>query len=125
VGRFSSGDQQLSSDSESRMSAAVLFGKRLRAVRKAQGLRIGKLAERAETGVKHLGRIERGEKQPSFELIISLAKGLDVSPSILFDFEPAQTDPRVLKAQLQHFLERKDARQLLQAKRVLRALFDL
>ena len=106
------------------MNAAVLFGKRLRAVRKAQGLRIGELAERAETGVKHLGRLERGEKQPSFELIISLAEALDVSPSIFFDFEPAQTDLRVLRAQLQHFLERKDARQLLQAKRVLKALFE-
>ena len=106
------------------MNAAALFGKRLRAVRKAQKLRIGTLAEKAETGVKHLGRIERGEKQPSFELIISLAKALDVSPSVLFDFEPSQTDLKVLKAQLQHLLERKDAGQLLRAKRLLRALFE-
>ena len=106
------------------MNAAALFGKRLRTVRKAQRLRIGTLAERAETGVKHLGRIERGEKQPSFELIISLAKALDVSPSVLFDFEPSQTDLRVLRAQLQHLLERKDTGQLLRAKRVLKALFE-
>jgi transcriptional regulator with XRE-family HTH domain len=106
------------------MNAALLFGKRLRAVRKAQGLRIGQLAERAETGVKHLGRLERGEKQPSFELIVSLAKALDVSPAILFDFEPSQTDLMVLKAQLQHLLERKEVKQLLQAKRVLKALFE-
>ena len=106
------------------MSAAVLFGKRLRAVRKAQGIRIGELAERAETGVKHLGRIERGEKQPSFELIISLAKALEVSPGVLFEFEPSQQDPKSLRTQLQHLLEKKDAKQLLQAKRVLKALFE-
>jgi transcriptional regulator with XRE-family HTH domain len=105
------------------MNAAVLFGKRLRAVRKSRGLRIGDLAERAETGVKHLGRIERGEKQPSFELIISLARALDVSPSVLFDFEPS-TDFKGLKAQLQRLLERRDSRQLLQATRVLKAIFE-
>lgn len=106
------------------MNAAISFGKRLRAVRKAHGIRIGELADRAETGVKHLGRIERGEKQPSFELIISLAEALDVSPAILFDFEPPQTDPKVLKAQLQQLLEKKDARELLRARRLLKALLD-
>src|SRR5208282_3935372 len=106
------------------MSAAQQFGNRLRTLRKLQKLKIGQLAEKADTGVKHLGRIERGEKQPSFELIISLAKALEVSPGTLFDFEPSQHDPKSLRTQLLHLFEKKDAKQLLQAKRLLKALFE-
>lgn len=106
------------------MDAAVHFGKRLRQVRKAQGLSIKGLADGVEIGVKHLGRIERGEKQPSFELIITLAESLEVSPAVLFDFEPSQQDPKSLRTHVQRLLEKKDAKQLLQAKRVLKALFE-
>jgi transcriptional regulator with XRE-family HTH domain len=106
------------------MNPAAQFGRRLREVRKARKLKIGELAEQADTGVKHLGRVERGEKQPSFELIIALAAALGVSPAKFFEFDSAQADARALRKHLDRFLAQRDAKQLQQIQRVLAALFD-
>jgi transcriptional regulator with XRE-family HTH domain len=109
---------------EKSVTEAALFGRRVRALRKARKLGITQLAERAETGIKHLGRIERGEKQPSFELIIALAKGLNISPSALFDLDAEHCDPKVVKLQILQLLDKKDFGQLQKAARLLKALFD-
>jgi transcriptional regulator with XRE-family HTH domain len=69
------------------MTEAELFGRLLRATRKDRKVSLGKLAEKVDSGVKHLGRIERGEKVPTFELIIALARELNASPSAFFHFE--------------------------------------
>jgi len=106
------------------MNEAELFGQLVRATRKSQKMNLGQLAEKANTGVKHLGRIERGEKQPSFELIVALATALNVSPSTFFHFENAQVDPKFLTQQLQALLARRDAKQLRKAYRVLQALLE-
>ena len=106
------------------MTPAAQFGRRLREIRKAHKLKIGELAERADTGVKHLGRVERGEKQPSFELIIALAAAMSVSAAKFFEFDQPQADPKVLRKQLDQFLTRRDAKQLQQIQRVLAAFFD-
>jgi transcriptional regulator with XRE-family HTH domain len=87
-------------------------------------MKIGELAEKADTGVKHLGRIERGEKQPSFELIIALAAAMTISPAKFFEFDSLQTDPKALRKQLDQFLAGRDAKQLQQIHRVLVAFFD-
>ena len=63
------------------LTAAAQFGALVRAARKASGLKAWQVADKADIDAKHLGRIERGEKQPSFELIIALAMALNVSPS--------------------------------------------
>ena len=106
------------------MTPAAQFGRRLREIRKAHKLKIAELAERADTGVKHLGRVERGEKQPSFELIIALAVAMSVSPAKFFEFDSPQSDPRVLRKQLDQFLARRDGSQLQQIQRILTAFFD-
>jgi transcriptional regulator with XRE-family HTH domain len=106
------------------MKEAELFGQLVRAARKAGKMNLGQLAEKANTGVKHLGRIERGEKLPSFELIVALARALDVSPSTFFHFENANVDPKFLIQQLQALLAKRDAKQLRKAYRVLQATLE-
>lgn len=106
------------------MTEARLFGQRVRAVRKSHGIRLADLAEKAETGIKHLGRIERGEKQPSFELIIALGKALNVPPSIFFDFPAYGNDSKHLSLRLQQLLDGKSPDQLRRAISVMRALFE-
>ncbi len=88
-------------------------------------MNLGQLAEKANTGVKHLGRIERGEKLPSFELIVALARALKrLSPSTFFHFENANVDPKFLTQQLQALLAKRDAKQLRKAYRVLQATLE-
>ena len=85
---------------------------------------LGKLAEKVDIGVKHLGRIERGEKVPSFELIIALARELNTSPATFFHFENASVDTKFLTQQLQALLAKRDAQQLRKAFRVLQATLE-
>ncbi|HWO30657.1 MAG TPA: helix-turn-helix transcriptional regulator [Candidatus Acidoferrum sp.] len=77
-----------------------------------------------DVGPKHLGRIERGEKVPSFELIVALARELGASPSAFFHFENANVDPKFLTQQLQALLAKRDAQQLRKAFRVLQATLE-
>jgi transcriptional regulator with XRE-family HTH domain len=106
------------------MNEAELFGRLLRATRKDRKMSLGKLAEKVDIGVKHLGRIERGEKVPSFELIIALAKELNTSPATFFNFENANADSKFLAQQLQALLTQRDAKQLRKAFRVLQATLE-
>jgi transcriptional regulator with XRE-family HTH domain len=106
------------------MNEAELFGRLLRATRKDRKMSLGKLAEKVDIGVKHLGRIERGEKVPSFELIIALAKELNASPATFFHFENANADSKFLAQQLQALLTQRDAKQLRKAFRVLQATLE-
>jgi len=106
------------------MTEAELFGQLVRENRRARKLGLGQLAEKANTGAKHLGRVERGEKQPSFELIIALAKAMNVSPSVFFEFERLRTDQRFVKQQLQQLLHNRDAKQLQKAHRILKVMLE-
>lgn len=98
-----------------------MFGQLLRARRKAHNLGQAELAEKVGIGAKHLGRVERGEKLPSFELIIALANAIGESPSVFFEFENATADQRIIKEKLRQLVDKRDLGQLRKAYRVLRA----
>jgi transcriptional regulator with XRE-family HTH domain len=104
------------------VTPASQFGGLVRSVRKSRKLKIWQLAERVDIEVKHLGRIERGERKPSFDLIISLAKCLNVSPMKFFEFE-STADPKTLRKSIDQSLSSLDAQQLGRLRQVLRILF--
>jgi PAS domain S-box-containing protein len=62
----------------------LVFGDRIRFLRRLEGLTMQALAERVGITVLHLGNIERGTASPSFELINRLAEGLHTDPVNLF-----------------------------------------
>ena len=105
-------------------TAATKFGALVRAVRKAKGLKAWQVAEKVDIDAKHLGRIERGEKQPSFDLIIALGNVLGVSPSKFFEFERAPADSKILQKQIEVLLRNRNQRELQLARDVLGALFE-
>ena len=104
------------------VTPASQFGGLVRSVRKSRKLKIWQLAERVDVEVKHLGRIERGERKPSFDLIISLAKCLSVSPAKFFEFE-STADPKTLRKSIDQLLSSLDEQQLGQVRQVLSTLF--
>jgi transcriptional regulator with XRE-family HTH domain len=104
------------------VTPASQFGSLVRSVRKSRKLKIWQLAEKVDIEVKHLGRIERGERKPSFDLVISLAKCLNVSPAKFFEFE-STADPKVLRKGIDQILSSLDARQLGYARQILSVLF--
>lgn len=72
------------------------FGKEVRRRREAQGLTLEALAERASLTPNYIGGIEMGKRDPSLSTVISLARGLRVSPGDLLggvkDLSPAAVE---------------------------------
>ncbi len=56
------------------------FAKKVRIRRYELGLTQEQLAERADFHVNYIGGIERAERNPSLESLVSLAKALEISP---------------------------------------------
>jgi transcriptional regulator with XRE-family HTH domain len=101
------------------MTPATKFGSLLRTVRKSRKLKISQLAEKVEVEVKHLGRIERGEKKPSFDLIVGLADCLNVSPAEFFEFDAEVADQKALRKQIDQLLVECDATRLQKVRQIL------
>ncbi|MCW5871542.1 MAG: helix-turn-helix transcriptional regulator [Candidatus Eremiobacteraeota bacterium] len=58
---------------------ASLLGRRIREIRRAQGLSLERTAELAEVSLTFLGDVERGRKEPSITTLTGIAKALSVS----------------------------------------------
>lgn len=101
-----------------------LFGERVRAVRTSLGLKQRTVANRIGIEDKHLGRVERGERRPSFELIFDLAEAMDVAPRVFFEFERDESNPAVLRKRIDALLGKYSAHQLQQAYRLLKSLLE-
>lgn len=62
----------------------VIFGERVKAVRKNQGLSQEELAAKADLHRTYIGMIERGEKNITLLNILKVARALNVFPGDLF-----------------------------------------
>jgi len=61
------------------MEYSVLFGRRLRSIRKARGLKQRELADKIGMNAKYISQLETGAGQPSFDILVSFTRELDVS----------------------------------------------
>lgn len=72
------------------------FGREVRRRREAAGLTLEGLAERAELTPNYIGGVEMGKRDPSLSTVLSLARGLRVSPGDLLggvkDLSPAAVE---------------------------------
>ncbi len=98
------------------------FGQQIRNARKAAHLSRDTVSEKAEITLKYLGEIERGEKWPSFEVAIKIARVLGVSPSVFLEDLPSATDSKSIRSDIVRLLEGKSAKQLLLIFRVAQAI---
>lgn len=64
-------------------SALRKLGKTIAAIRKARGLNQDELAGAANIERSYMGAIERGERNPSYDKLVNIAKALKVSLSEL------------------------------------------
>ena len=74
---------------------ALAFGETVRSVRESAGVAQEALALIAELDRSYLGRLERGEKQPSPDVVFRLAAALGVAPGDLV----ARIEVRLRKAE--------------------------
>jgi transcriptional regulator with XRE-family HTH domain len=61
----------------------IRFGKRIKELRRAQGLTQEVLAKKLGLDRSYMGFLERGERNPSLEVIIKIAKALGEEPDEL------------------------------------------
>jgi transcriptional regulator with XRE-family HTH domain len=106
------------------MNQSKLFGRRVRAVRKASRITQEAAAEAAHLNSKYLGEIERGEKRPSFDAILALAKALEVSPAAFFQFDHSETDEKTIRKRIEVLLQKCSADQINAAHRILKAFLE-
>jgi transcriptional regulator with XRE-family HTH domain len=67
--------------------AVKAFATILRKVRKEKGLTQNQLSFESNVPRSSIERMEAGKINPTLSTIVALAKGLDVRPSILLDFD--------------------------------------
>ncbi len=63
------------------------FGERISKLRKSKNLSYRKLAQRCNVDYSDISKIEKGLIKIQLPTILELAKGLDVHPRDLFDFD--------------------------------------
>jgi len=73
-------------------NSKILFGRRIRSLRNLKGWTQQELGERADINYKFLGEIERGQQNPSFEVLTKIAKALGIEILELFRFEHETLD---------------------------------
>jgi transcriptional regulator with XRE-family HTH domain len=100
------------------------FGMRLRTVRKAVGITQEEAAEKARLNPKYLGQIERGEKRPSFDAIISLAKALQVKPTAFFECDQEEKDLKILRKKIESMLHGCGLEMLQKVYRITKVLLE-
>lgn len=70
-----------------RIEFRIAFGKRVEEFRKKLGLSYRQLAQKCDVDHSNISKIEKGEVDVRISTIQELAKGLEVHPGELFDFE--------------------------------------
>lgn len=96
------------------------FGEHLRALRKARNLSQVELGERAVLNDKYLGELERGEGNPSLEVLQKLARALDVDVATVVGDEVAVMDRDAARAEAARHIDRLTDSQLRDLVRMLR-----
>jgi transcriptional regulator with XRE-family HTH domain len=103
------------------MDERKLLGLRVRGLRRLRGYTQEQLAERIEINPKYLSSIERGEENPTLDLLLRLAKGLQVDLYELFQFE-AGAPPTQLRRKIERLIAETEVEDLPRVVRILEAL---
>ena len=106
------------------MDKKALLGRRIGYLRKRRrGLSQEELAERAGISPQYVSNIERGNENPTLDILFKLADALKVSFGELCDFDVIDDmDEKKLRSAIRDLVAIKDAVQLKSALRVLKAV---
>lgn len=100
----------------------VLFGKRVRALRKNKGLSQEDLAEKIDISSKYLSRVEMGQHFPSIDTLDRLANALKVDLKDFFEFAHEARSSRELREILSGLLKEADEEKLRLLVKIVRAV---
>lgn len=101
----------------------TLFAQRVRKLRKAAKLSLESAAERGSITGNFWGDVERGNKVPSLDTIVAMAKGLAVPPNVLLLLE-REEDPRDIRKRIDSLLTKCSPQQLEMVHRIIKVLLE-
>jgi len=106
-------------------TTVVQVGRRIRQIRKAQKISQQELGERANLNYKYIGGVERGERNPSIESLMKIAKGLkiDIGKFFKFDDTGQLSEKERTFNQIIGLLGNKNTKELKLTRRMLTSLF--
>ena len=78
-------------------NSLILLGKRVRELRVKQELTQEKLSEICKISSRHISEIERGESNPSYQVLEQLADALDISVVEFFNFKHQKNEDELRK----------------------------
>jgi transcriptional regulator with XRE-family HTH domain len=103
------------------MAAQKLFGARIKSLRKSRSWTQEYLAEKMDISPNYLSSIERGQENPTFDMLMKFSDALKVEMWELFDFGH-EAGPKELQEILNRFAKETDEEKLRLAVKVLRAM---
>ena len=101
------------------MEIKKLVGMRIKSLRRGRGYSQERLAEVAGINAKYLSSIERGEENPTLDLLVRLAQSLKVDMHEMFDIEYENQPPHILRKKLQALVAETKDQDLRRAIRIL------
>lgn len=96
------------------------FGRQLREVRRLRQLTQEELGEKAGISYKYIGEMERGEVNPSLDILVRLARVLEIAPGKLL----VPNRPKAQKRMDVSSLTPSDLETIKHALAILRRLFE-
>src|SRR5574340_991782 len=103
------------------MEERLLFGQRVREVRRTRGLSQEQLAERAEIATNYLSSIERGLENPTFDMLVRLARALKVDLVDLFNYSWLKMTEAELRRKIRTLADRADLERLREMLALMKA----
>ena len=103
----------------------ILLGRRIRTLRTEKKLTQQELGEKADINYKFLGEVERGQQNPSFQVLVKIAAALNIELPELFRFEQEITDRKELIKRINEIIKSLNDDNLQQALMSLKILFPM
>ena len=104
---------------------SILLGRRIRFLRTTKGLTQQELGHQADVDYKFIGEIERGNMNPSFKVLVKVAKVLDIDLPEILRFEQELSDPKELEIRIRHVISTLSVEKLQNVLMLLRVLYPI
>jgi transcriptional regulator with XRE-family HTH domain len=103
----------------------VLLGQRIRALRTIKGWTQQELGNQADVNYKFIGEIERGQQNPSFNILVKISNALGVDIFELFRFEQETFNRNEIEKRIQSILKKLSDDTLRNILLLLNALYPI
>lgn len=107
------------------INVEILLGRRIRSLRNEKGWTQQELGHHADVNYKFIGEIERGQQNPSLNVLGKIAIALGVEMQQLFQLETVIADRREIEERIKQILKNIPDEELRRIHVMLRALYPI